>query len=170
MMAGVCLFCWFVCKFLCIVIAFLIALQWKCENLLGEKQPKFTETSTPLDSFSAPFQTIQNIHKYHIQLKTHSIGHQILWHICILKYLTNTIQRIQVILYVNLYEMIVPVEDNFWFCSVFSSIFTIVIYKWKSGNVTNNCPQQVLSSIFFSKKILTTICKLSKWIPTNLTD
>ena len=22
-------------------------LQWKCENLLGEKQPKFTETSTP---------------------------------------------------------------------------------------------------------------------------
>ena len=27
-------------------IAFLIALQWKCENLLGEKQPKFTDTST----------------------------------------------------------------------------------------------------------------------------
>ena len=27
-------------------IAFLIALQWKCENLLGEKQPKFTETSS----------------------------------------------------------------------------------------------------------------------------
>ena len=30
------------------LIAFLIALQWKCENLLREKQPKFTETSTPL--------------------------------------------------------------------------------------------------------------------------
>ena len=37
-----------VCKFLCALIAFLIALQWKCENLLGEKQPKFTETSIPL--------------------------------------------------------------------------------------------------------------------------
>ena len=48
---GVCLFCCFMCKFLCALIAFLIALQWKCENLLGEKQPKFTETSTPhLDS------------------------------------------------------------------------------------------------------------------------
>ena len=44
---GVCLFCWFVCKFLCTLIAFLIALQWKCRNLLGEKQPQFTETSTP---------------------------------------------------------------------------------------------------------------------------
>ena len=29
------------------LITFLIAIQWKCENLLGEKQPKFTETSTP---------------------------------------------------------------------------------------------------------------------------
>ena len=29
-------------------IAFLIALQWKCENLLGEKHSKFTETSTAL--------------------------------------------------------------------------------------------------------------------------
>ena len=29
------------------LIAFPIALQWKCENMLGEKQPKFTETSTP---------------------------------------------------------------------------------------------------------------------------
>ena len=29
------------------LIAFLIALQWKCEKLLGEKQPNFTETSTP---------------------------------------------------------------------------------------------------------------------------
>ena len=29
-------------------IACLITLQWKCEKLLGEKQPKFTETSTPL--------------------------------------------------------------------------------------------------------------------------
>ena len=28
-------------------IAFLITLQWKCENLLGEKQSKFTETGTP---------------------------------------------------------------------------------------------------------------------------
>ena len=27
-------------------IAFLIVLQWKCENLLGEKQPKITETNT----------------------------------------------------------------------------------------------------------------------------
>ena len=44
---GVCLFCCFVCKFLCALIAFLIALQWKCENLLGDKQPKFTKTSTP---------------------------------------------------------------------------------------------------------------------------
>ena len=44
---GVPAFCWFVCKFLCALIAFLIALQWKCENLLGEKQSKFTETSTP---------------------------------------------------------------------------------------------------------------------------
>ena len=44
---GVCSFCWFECKFLCALIAFLIALQWKCENLLGEKQPKFTEMSTP---------------------------------------------------------------------------------------------------------------------------
>ena len=35
-------------KFLCVLITLLIALQWKCENLLGEKQPKFTETSTPL--------------------------------------------------------------------------------------------------------------------------
>ena len=26
---------------------------WKCENLLGEKQSKFTEASTPLHSFSA---------------------------------------------------------------------------------------------------------------------
>ena len=31
----------------CSLIVFLIALQWKWENLLGEKQPKFTETSTP---------------------------------------------------------------------------------------------------------------------------
>ena len=38
----------FVCKFLCVLIAFLIALQWKDENLFGEKQPKFTEKSTPL--------------------------------------------------------------------------------------------------------------------------
>ena len=30
-------------------IAFLIPLKWKCENLLGEKQPKFTETRTPLE-------------------------------------------------------------------------------------------------------------------------
>ena len=37
------------CKFLCALIAFLIVLQWKCENLLGEKQPNFTETSTPLE-------------------------------------------------------------------------------------------------------------------------
>ena len=43
-------FCWCVCKFLCDLIAFLLALQWKCENLLGEKQLKFTETSTPLGS------------------------------------------------------------------------------------------------------------------------
>ena len=35
-------------KFLCALIAFLTALQRKCENLLGQKQPKFTETSTPL--------------------------------------------------------------------------------------------------------------------------
>ena len=33
---------------ICVQIAFLIALQWKCENLFGEKQPNFTETSTPL--------------------------------------------------------------------------------------------------------------------------
>ena len=37
----------FVCKFLCALIAFLIALQCKCENLLGKKQSTFTETSTP---------------------------------------------------------------------------------------------------------------------------
>ena len=43
---GVCSFCWIVCKFLCALIAFLIALQWKRENLLGEKQPKFTKTCT----------------------------------------------------------------------------------------------------------------------------
>ena len=30
------------------LIAFLIVLQWNFENLLGEKQPKFTETSKPL--------------------------------------------------------------------------------------------------------------------------
>ena len=41
---GVCSFCWFVWKFLWALIAFLIVLQWKCENLLGEKQPKFTQT------------------------------------------------------------------------------------------------------------------------------
>ena len=35
------------CKLLCDLIAFLVALQLKCENLLGEKKPKFTETSTP---------------------------------------------------------------------------------------------------------------------------
>ena len=34
-------------NFLCALIAFLIALQRKCENLLGAKQPKFTEMSTP---------------------------------------------------------------------------------------------------------------------------
>ena len=27
---------------------------WKCENLLGEKQPKFTETSTPLKGMQEP--------------------------------------------------------------------------------------------------------------------
>ena len=47
LLPGVCSFSWFVCKFLCALIAFLIALQWKCENLLGEKQIKFTEMSTP---------------------------------------------------------------------------------------------------------------------------
>ena len=36
------------CEFLCALIAFLIVLQWKCGNLLGEKQPNFTETSTRL--------------------------------------------------------------------------------------------------------------------------
>ena len=36
---------------LCALITFLIVLQWKCENLLSEKHPKFTETSTPLDTF-----------------------------------------------------------------------------------------------------------------------
>ena len=35
-------------QFLCALIA-LIALQWKCENLLGEKQPNFTEMSTSLE-------------------------------------------------------------------------------------------------------------------------
>ena len=44
---GVCSFCLFVCKFLSALIAFLIGLQLKCENLLSEKQPKFTKTSTP---------------------------------------------------------------------------------------------------------------------------
>ena len=34
---------------MCALIAFLIALQWKCENLLSEKQPNFAETSTTLD-------------------------------------------------------------------------------------------------------------------------
>ena len=34
-------------------IAFLIALQWKCENPLGGKQPNFTETSTPHRSNSS---------------------------------------------------------------------------------------------------------------------
>ena len=28
-------------------MAFVMALQWKCEKLLGEKQQQFTETSTP---------------------------------------------------------------------------------------------------------------------------
>ena len=37
---GVWSFCWFVSKFLYALIAFLIAWQWKCEHLLGEKQPK----------------------------------------------------------------------------------------------------------------------------------
>ena len=41
------------CKFLCALIAFLIVLQWKCENLLGEKEPNFTETSTPQIFFCA---------------------------------------------------------------------------------------------------------------------
>ena len=45
---GVCLFSYLVCKFLCALIAFLIVLQWKCKNLLGEKQPNFTKRSTPL--------------------------------------------------------------------------------------------------------------------------
>ena len=36
------------CAHFCLfLIAFLIVLQWKCENLLGKKQPKFTKTSTP---------------------------------------------------------------------------------------------------------------------------
>ena len=35
------------CQFLCVLIAFLKALQWKRENLLGEKQAKFTKASTP---------------------------------------------------------------------------------------------------------------------------
>ena len=49
------LVCRFVCKFLCALNAFLTALQWKCENLLGEKQPKFTEMSTPLGApYTAP--------------------------------------------------------------------------------------------------------------------
>ena len=49
----VCSFGLFVCKFLCALIAFLIALQWKCENLLSENQPKFTKTSTALRSLKA---------------------------------------------------------------------------------------------------------------------
>ena len=38
---------WNVCQYLCALTDVLIALQWKFENLLGEKQSKFTETSTP---------------------------------------------------------------------------------------------------------------------------
>ena len=44
---GVCSFCWIAFQFMHASIAFLIGLQWKRENLLGEKQPKFTKTSTP---------------------------------------------------------------------------------------------------------------------------
>ena len=31
------------------LVVFLIALQWKRENLLGKKQLKFAETNTPLE-------------------------------------------------------------------------------------------------------------------------
>ena len=50
---GVCLICWIVCQFLCALIAILIALQWKHWHLLGTKQPKFTESSTPLDQYKS---------------------------------------------------------------------------------------------------------------------
>ena len=45
---GTCLFCWILCQFMHAFIDFLIALQWDRSHLLGEKQPKFTETSTSL--------------------------------------------------------------------------------------------------------------------------
>ena len=47
---GVCSICRIVCKFMHVLIAFLVALQWKHSDLLGTKQAKFTETSTPKES------------------------------------------------------------------------------------------------------------------------
>ena len=52
------------------LIAFLIALQWKCENLLGEKQPKFTETSTALLwLLLSDFSNVENLEEF-LQIRT----------------------------------------------------------------------------------------------------
>ena len=61
--AGVCSFCWFLCIFLCASIAFFIAIQWKCENLLSQKQPKFSETNSPLSRSVSAYSSICGAHE-----------------------------------------------------------------------------------------------------------
>ena len=57
---GVCSVCWIVCQFLCALIAFPAALQWKRWHLLGAKKPKVTESSTALNPARIYFSKLTN--------------------------------------------------------------------------------------------------------------
>ena len=59
---GVCSICWILCHLVRALIDVLTALQWKCSHLLDTKQPKFTESSTPLyHNFPHPSKILPSI-------------------------------------------------------------------------------------------------------------